>query len=212
MSSAAAAAAAVFTERVSPSSPHPFTDMHPPPPLDSDAGVGYGLLALVLLAEKSRGTASSFAPYIASLPTMAELSYAAWLWPADAQAALLPLNMAGEARALLEQVHAEHRALLDNAPAVCDVVGACFSIDEWLWAQAAVRSRAFPLPITSIPTTINTPTTSTATNTQDAPAYEQSECMALWPGIDHGNHSPAAAFGTYFNADTREAGLMCGCV
>ena len=95
--------------------------------------------------------------------------------------------MATQAQALRSQIVNEHAAL-SELPAVVEAVwgGAVdvFSVDDWAWAQACCRSRAFPAP--------------------------DGVHMALWPGIDHGNHASTAAFGSFYDRDTGESGLVAG--
>lgn len=107
--------------------------------------------------------------------------------------------MAAQAYALASQVVGEYDAL-SAMPAIIDAFNgdscrngsnleqheqhAPFQLADWIWAQAVVRSRAFP-------------------------AHDGVN-VALWPGIDHGNHSCSAAFGSYCNSETGCSGLVAG--
>lgn len=155
---------------------------------DSDNGVGFGMLSLVLLSEAALGTDSHFSAYIQALPPMDVLQKAGWLWPEDDQQQLLPLQMVNNAQALQSQIADEHATLSGMLPVVEALGGstAAFTLDDWMWAQAVCRSRAFPA--------------------RDPDSVH----VALIPGVDNANHSADAAFGAFLDNDTGDFGLVAG--
>ena len=74
--------------------------------------VSVGMLAHTLLVEFQKGDKSSYSPYIDALPTLKELSSAAWLWNREEVQQMLPPSCSAAALSLAERVEADHKALM----------------------------------------------------------------------------------------------------
>ena len=109
-------------------------------------------LAMALLSEvslmqgnsrKCRGAAdgpSHFAAYLESLPSMKDMSRAAWLWETDRLEAEVSTELASDARALRLQVGNEYLALAEAGATVL-ASGETMTEEQWLWGRAIVMSR-----------------------------------------------------------------------
>jgi len=136
------------------------------------------MLAHTLLVEFQKGDKSSYSPYIDALPTLKELSSAAWLWNREEVQQMLPPSCSAAALSLAERVEADHKALMS-------VSGSdLFSLEEYRWAQAIVRTRAFPM------------------DAEEVGGEEGEVIMALWPGIDSANHRHDALFHPIYDEST----------
>ena len=116
-------------------------------------------------AEGHANTPSHFAAYLESLPSMADMPRAAWLWEDDRLETEVSAELAADARALRLQVGNEYLALAEAGVTVL-ASGETMSEEQWVWGRAIVMSRA----------------------------VDVLSGLALVPGIDCVNHSEEALF------------------
>jgi hypothetical protein len=108
-----------------------------------ESSLAVALLSEVSLMQGNKGTAdeqSHFAAYLESLPSMKDMSRAAWLWEDDRLETEVSTELTADARALRLQVGNEYLALAEAGATVL-ASGETMTEDQWLWGRAIVMSR-----------------------------------------------------------------------
>ena len=104
------------------------------------------LLALSLLRELSRGDGSSFAPYLATLPSPEELDVPLLWSVATLESLLRGSHLVARVARLRSDLQEEHAGFEEDLFSVNRTIfpEAWFSEQRYLWAHAIVLSRAPP--------------------------------------------------------------------
>lgn len=91
-------------------------------------------------APAADATPSHYAAYLETLPAMAEMPAAAWLWAEERLEQQATAALAAEATALRRQVEAEFD-ILAQAGTTRLASGEMMTQEQWLWARALIMSR-----------------------------------------------------------------------